>query len=184
MSYPILVADPPWRFKDKLTMKSTKRGAGSHYSTLTIQQIKDFPMPEPVGKNALLFLWRVSSMQEQALDVMRAWGFTPKSELVWVKTSKGKTIVENAMPKLSFGMGRYTRMAHEVCLIGRRGSIAVHSHSVRSVFFAPAGAHSAKPDAFYDIVEKLHGGPYLELFARRQRQGWSCHGNELTGAGE
>lgn len=130
----------------------------------------------PVADDALLFLWRVSAMGEEAYTVVRAWGFTPKSEVVWLKrTVNGKRW---------FGMGRYVRMEHEVCLIGARGSSAslVADKSVRSTFEAVAlkDAHSRKPEELQDLVERLvPGGPYLELFARRPRPGWTCVGDEL-----
>lgn len=167
----VVVADPPWPFKDRLTMAKTKRGAESNYAVMTVDQIAAFEMPYAVADDALLFLWRVSSMQAEALRVMEAWGFDQKSEIVWEKlTAKGKR---------AFGMGRYVRMAHEVCLIGRRGRAKVRDRSVRSVFSAPVGPHSQKPDAFYDIVERLSEGPYVELFARRRRPGWLSYGLEL-----
>lgn len=121
-------------------------------------------------------------MQEEALRVVRAWGFVPKAEIVWLK----KTVNGNR----HFGMGRQVRMEHEVCLIATRGTPMVQSNSVRStfttdeewegsVFAARVGRHSEKPEAFYDIVEQLVYGPYCELFARRQRPGWTCMGNEM-----
>jgi N6-adenosine-specific RNA methylase IME4 len=171
----VVVADPPWRFGDKLPGK--KRGASKHYACLTEQEIARFPLP-PIADDALLFLWRVASMQEEALRVMRVWGFTPKSEIVWVKTTSG---ARDARPTLAMGMGRYVRNAHEVCLIGRRGRASVVDKSVKSVFFAPRTLHSEKPGAFFDIVERLSKGPYVELFARQQRLGWTCFGNEAEG---
>ena len=165
----VLVADPPWPFGDKLP--GGGRGAEKHYRTLSIRELEDFECPV-LQRDAVLFLWRVASMQEEALRVMRCWGFEPKSELVWVKkTVKGKR---------HMGMGRYVRMEHEVCLIGARGKCFPVDLGVRSVFEAPVGEHSEKPDAFYEIVERLYpGGPYHELFARRRREGWTQEGDEL-----
>lgn len=188
--YSVLVADPPWSFGDKLP--GQKRGAARNYRVLTVEQIKAFPLP-PLADDALLFLWRVSAMQEEALAVMRAWGFVPKSELVWLKSKHSgppilneKELPDDGMARafkdgrqLEFGMGRYTRMQHEVCLIGRRGKARVRDHGVRSVFFAPRRAHSQKPDEFYGLVERLHAGPYVELFARARREGWDARGDEL-----
>ena len=163
-----LVADPPWQFGDRLP---GKRGAEKHYDVLTLEDIKNFPLP-PLADDCRLFMWRVASMQQEALDVIKAWGFTLKTEIVWVKkTTNGKR---------AFGMGRTVRAEHETCLIAVRGRPDVLSRSVRSVFEAPLGAHSAKPDAFYDLVDELSPGPTAELFARRQRIGWHCEGNELT----
>ncbi len=165
----VLVADPPWPFGDKLP--GAGRGATKHYKTMTIRDIEDFEYPA-LQRDAVLFLWRVASMQEEALRVMRCWGFTPKSELVWCKLTKNL--------RRHFGMGRYVRMEHEVCLIGVRGKCFPWDKGVRSVFTAPVGEHSAKPDAFYEIVERLYpGGPFHELFARRRREGWTQEGDEL-----
>lgn len=163
----VVVADPPWSFGDKLTMSKTARGAESNYPTMSIEDIARFLGKFRIADDALLFLWRVSSQVKEAYDVCNAWGFVPKSEIVWVK----KTPTD----KVHFGMGRYVRMSHESCIIGARGKALsiIKSHSVRSVFEAPIGAHSEKPDRFFEIVEELTiAGPYLELFARKRRDGW------------
>lgn len=190
-----IIADPPWNFADSLP--GPKRGAASHYSTLSAEGLCDLRLP-PIARDALLFFWRVASMPEEALAIIRAWGFEPKSELVWVKTTTqcGPELggyVERQRPgkkpvaglpdaTVAFGMGRTARMCHETCIIATRGKTSglVHRHDIRSVFFAPVGAHSAKPSAFYDIVEAMTEGPILELFARRERGGrFVCIGDEL-----
>jgi N6-adenosine-specific RNA methylase IME4 len=166
----VLVADPPWAFGDKLPGAS--RGAEKNYRVLSTLDIELFKLPQ-LADDALLFLWRVAAMPEEALSVCRAWGFTPKSELVWLKkTPLGKT---------HFGMGRYVRASHETCIIASRGhgNRLIKSRSVRSVFEAATGIHSQKPDEFYTLVESLADGPYHELFARRARPGWSQEGDEL-----
>jgi N6-adenosine-specific RNA methylase IME4 len=207
----ILVADPPWQFGDSTPHK----GADDHYKTLPIDEIKAFPLP-PLADDAVLFMWRVGggsekdgSLGEQAYAVMRAWGFTPKSEMCWQKIGPCKVCggngygplphpppgMEAALSEIrvwcdnckgrgyknSLGMGRYVRGAHEVCLIGTRGKPQFpDDKGIHSVFRAPRGVHSAKPDLFYDIVEQLYEtGPYVELFARRRREGWHCFGDEL-----
>lgn len=166
----VLVADPPWRFGDKLP--GPGRGAAKHYSTLSVAELCTFELPR-IADDAMLFLWRVAAMPSEALAVCRAWGFVPKAEIVWVKTSSAG--------RLRIGMGRYVRNAHETCLVAARGraSSLVRDHSVPSVLFAPRGRHSAKPDQFYELVERLAHGPYSELFARRRRPGWQCFGDEL-----
>jgi len=207
----ILVADPPWQFGDSTPHK----GADDHYKTMRIDEIKAFPLP-PLADDAVLLMWRVGggsekdgSLGEQAYAVMRAWGFTPKSEMCWQKINPCKVCggnghvplphpppgMEEALSEIrvwcdnckgrgyknSLGMGRYVRGAHEICLIGTRGKPQFpDDKGVHSVFRAPRGAHSAKPDLFYDIVEQLYEtGPYVELFARRRREGWHCFGDEL-----
>lgn len=165
----VLVADPPWRFSDSLPGK--KRGAIRHYPCLSVEEIARFPLP-PLADSAVLFLWRVAAMPVDALHVVREWGFEPKTELVWRKlTPTGKP---------HFGMGRILRAAHETCIIATRGRrIEPKTRSMRSVFEAPVGRHSEKPEEFYRLVEALFDGPYVELFARRPRLNWSTYGNEL-----
>jgi N6-adenosine-specific RNA methylase IME4 len=179
----LLLADPPWRFGDKLPGKS--RGAEKNYKTLSVVEIKAFKLPQ-IADDALLLLWRVSAMQEEALQVVRAWGFVPKSEIVWAKTARkgedsASALGAVVLPRLHFGMGRYVRASHETCLIAARGRAAalVSSHSIRSVFFAPTGEHSQKPDVFYEIAEQLFPGPRVELFARRRRASWIQYGDQL-----
>jgi N6-adenosine-specific RNA methylase IME4 len=166
----VLTADPPWLFGDRLP--GAGRGASKNYRCLTVAQICDFPIP-PMADDAYLFLWRVSSMVEEAYLVCRHWGFTPKSEIVWNKLTAGG--------KQWFGMGRTVRAAHETAIVAVRGRPKPLRRDIRSTFAAVAEKikHSAKPEAFYDLVESLAAGPYVELFARRQRPGWTCLGAEM-----
>lgn len=164
-----LVADPPWQFGDKLP--GPGRGAAKHYQTLSVAELCAFDLPA-LANDAYLFLWRVSAMQAEALDVIRAWGFTLKTEFVWCKRT--------ATGKRWFGMGRTLRAEHETCLVATRGKPKVLNRSTRSTFEAavPDGRHSAKPEEFFDLIESLVPGPYVELFARRVRPGWTCLGND------
>lgn len=167
----VLVADPPWLFDDALG----KRGATHHYSCMTVDEIAAVQLPE-LGAHAALFLWRIASMQEEALRIVRAWGFTLKSELVWIKVTKHG--------KRHFGMGHYVRAEHETCLIASRGSALPALRNVRSTFRAKTGAHSEKPDRFYRIVESLYPASIrFELFARRARPGWWQFGDQLGSIG-
>lgn len=176
----VLVADPPWL---------TPRGSQHHlapggihasvkYPCMSLDELAKFHLPG-LAKDAVLFMWRLSSFQEAALILCHEWGFTPKCELVWRKKTTND--------KVHFGMGMTVHSSHETCIIAKRGSPKQKVRNVRSIFDAdeqsmfdaPKGAHSAKPDLFYDIVESMYGGPYHELFARRSRPGWVCEGNEL-----
>lgn len=168
-----VVADPAWLFGDKLP--GPGRGASSHYSCMTLGELCTLRLP-PIADDAWLFLWRVGSMQTDALALVRAWGFRePTSEIVWVKT-RDRHVPSRA---LRMGMGRTVRNVHEICLICRRGKPERLDAGVQSVFFAPRLEHSRKPDAFYTIVERLAPGPRVELFARQRRKGWTTIGNEL-----
>lgn len=186
-SFQTIIADPPWAFGDKLP--GTSRGAAKNYTVLTADQLCALALPS-FAADARLFLWRVASMQEEALRVMKAWGFRQKAEIVWRKLTK--------TGKRHFGMGRTVRMEHEVCLVGSRGRPPILSKSVRSMFdteiwidedpetgepigefAAPYERHSKKPPIFYEIVEQLSPAPRLELFARETRAGWTSIGDEL-----
>lgn len=166
----VVAADPPWPISDKLP--GPKRGAAKHYKTMTVEDICSIELP-PIGPDALLFLWRLSSMVEEAARVARAWDFRPVSEIVWEKIAEDGS--------LRIGMGRYVRLSHETCMIATRGQgrLFIKDHSIPSIIRAQRGAHSAKPDIFYDTVERLVEGPYVELFARRQRRRWTCFGDEI-----
>ncbi len=164
----VIIADPPWFFDDQLPGK--KRGSAKHYKCMTVDEIKAFRLP-PVAPDAILLLWRVAAMVEEAYAVCRAWGFTPKSELIWIKTT--------VSGGLAFGMGRHVRACHEVCIIAQRGKNIRRDASIRSVFHAPVREHSRKPDEFFALIERLYPGPYNEMFARRQRDGWRCSGLEM-----
>lgn len=194
----VLCADPAWLFKDKLP--GPKRGASKHYGCMSTKDICRLAIPQ-TEPDSVLFLWRVSSQVEEALQVVRAWHYTPKSEIVWRKCfacSCGWN-VESALPATDdercplcaksltrwFGMGWSVRAEHETCIIATRGKAAGLrlAGNVRSVFTAPAdksvNGHSRKPEAFYTLVERLYPGPYVELFARRERPGWTCVGDSL-----
>lgn len=176
--YRIILADPAWAFDDKLG----PRGAAANYSCMRWEDICMLTLPA-IADDALLFLWAVSSMLPEAIAVVHAWGFRVASQVVWVKTKKGVIDDTTDTNNLAFGMGRTVRGAHEVCLIGTRGSYSklIRKKSVRSVLFAPRTEHSRKPDAMYDLIEELTDGegPYLEMFARRPRTGWGSWGHDV-----
>ena len=167
----VLSADPPWQLGDALP--GPGRGAAKHYKTLSMFELQRFPLP-PLEADSLLGLWVVESMQEEGLRLVRAWGYVPKTSGIWVK--------KTATGKRHFGMGRYLRAEHERFIIGARGKARdlILDKSIRSVFEAPIGEHSEKPEHYYrEILEKLMPGPYGELFARRPREGWFCAGDQL-----
>lgn len=167
----VLVADPPWRFGDRLP--GAGRGAAKHYACMATAEICAMPLPVPRDvADAVLFLWLVESMQRDALAVVTAWGFVEKTSLVWEKlTVRGRP---------HFGMGRILRAAHERCIVATRGRCPPAVRDVRSRFAAPVGRHSAKPDAFYALVERLYPDAVRhEMFARTRRPGWMQSGLEL-----
>lgn len=188
-TYSCIVADPPWAPRDKLP--GPTRGAAKQYpvmSTFGIAMLAIHLGPQlflynkPVARDAILFLWRLSSMQGDALAVVTSWGFDVKSEVVWQKLTK------RGLPW--FGMGRTVRASHETCIVAVRGraSKVIRNRGIRSTFAAPVPVdgegryiHSAKPTEFFSqIVEPLVGDvPRLEIFARQRRPGWDAIGNQL-----
>ena len=169
----VLIADPPWEFKDRLPGKT--RGASNNYKTISLDEIKAFRLPLQVtsAPDAVLFMWRVSAMQQEALDVARCWGFQPYGELVWQKLTKTGS-------RKHFGLGHILRASHETCLIAVRGKVPPAVRNVRSTFEAPVGIHSEKPKKFFELVEALYPHAHrYELFARRPRSGIAQWGNQL-----
>lgn len=155
----VLVADPPWQFGDRLG----KRGAAANYPTMPVAEICNFPLP-PLAKDAYLFLWRVAAMQDEALAVARAWGFTVKTDIAWMKTrtcarceGRGWTPLNDGITikvdgkatglwcvacegkgyKIAFGLGHHTRSCKEICILATRGQVKPISRSVRDIFHAP-----------------------------------------------
>ena len=173
----IVVADPPWSFNDKLKYPrdGVKRGADDIYPTLNMSAIKSLPVNELTQDNALLALWVPSAMLQFGMEVLDSWGFTYKQLWVWGKTSKKDPT------RLAFGMGRLARNCHEPCLVGIKGKYTkfLKNHSQRNLFMHPSLPHSKKPEGVQDSLELMFPQwRKLELFARRQRPGWTCLGNE------
>jgi N6-adenosine-specific RNA methylase IME4 len=176
-----LIADPPWPHRDKATKAGAHwGGAENHYGTLTIDDLCRFPLP-PLRDDCWLFLWRLHTHQHEAFEVAKAWGFgEPKgrpaivrSEVVWVKQTLDGS-------RVRMGMGHGFRMAHEVCLVFKRGTPKRFNAGLPSVIHAPRTEHSRKPEAFYELVDQFVGPvPRAELFARRQWKNWLCLGNEM-----
>lgn len=172
----VLVADPAWKFRDKLPGES--RGAAKNYECMTTSAICKMDLAvDRTEPNVVLFLWCVESMQRDALAVVSAWGFKEKTSLVWEKLTK--------LGHPHFGMGRYLRASHERCIVAVRGKCPPAVRNVRSRFAAPVGRHSAKPDLFYELVETLYpDAEWHEMFSRTRREGWLQTGLELPAAKE
>lgn len=166
-----IVVDFPWQFGDSLPGKT--RGAAKRYACMRSADMPAMLLGAMAdARDVVCFCWRVAAMQREALNVLDACGLTVKSELVWEKLTK------NGLPH--FGMGRYTRAAHEVCLIAVRGRAFPEVRNVRSRFAAPVREHSRKPEEFYAIVEAMYpSSRKVELFARTVRAGWEQQGLEL-----
>jgi len=175
--YNIIYADPAWQFNNKNTGGSMKSGSASQYDIMTLEQMKALPIQDISADDCVLVMWWVGSQPQEALDLMRAWGFELKTftGFIWEKlTRKGLPF---------FGMGFWTRAGSECALIATRGKPKPASHSVRSVRRATVGKHSEKPAEFRDDIVTLCGDvPRIELFARQRVGGWDAWGNEIEGS--
>jgi N6-adenosine-specific RNA methylase IME4 len=182
MKYEIIYCDPPWQFSNKKTGGSMKSGADQQYLTTGIDGLKAMDVNSIAADGAVLFMWYVGAMPQEAIDLVNAWGFTIKNMngFVWNKlTQKNKP---------HFGMGFYTRAGSESVIIATKGKFKPLSHSVRAVFNADdqiqfegkAIKHSKKPPQVRDLIMELCGDrPRLEMFARESTQGWDVFGNEV-----
>lgn len=169
-----ILADPPWAFRafggqDVLPSRS----ATPHYSTMSHEQLRDLPVDMVAAQDAVLHLWTVDSHLDQGMELGRAWGFEFKTiGFIWVKTQKSAP----TKPKMS--LGHWTRKEAEVCLLFTKGRPKRLSRGVEQVIMEPAREHSRKPDCARERIEQLAGGPYLELFGRSTRAGWTSWGNQ------
>jgi len=156
-----IYADPPWPFDDT----ATRGAAENHYPTMSIAEISALPVHELAAKDAHLYLWTTNSHLHDAFHVVTAWGFEYKTLITWVK------------PQI--GLGHYFRGATEHILFCVRGGLPMVKVGERNWFEAPRQEHSRKPELFYELIERCSPGPRVELFARKEREGWVAWGNEV-----
>ena len=189
--YKILLADPPWNYRDKAS--AGKRGAEFKYPCMKLEDIKAMPVGDIVAKDAFLFMWITMPFLNKAEEVMNAWGFKYVTNgFTWIKMNKRpidissleerrEAILKEGDYRTPFmGMGHYSRANAELCLIGKRGRPKVKSRKVRSVVFEPVQEHSKKPDVVRDRIVELCGDlPRIELFARQKVKKWISWGNEV-----
>ncbi|MGH2506918.1 MAG: MT-A70 family methyltransferase [Gammaproteobacteria bacterium] len=164
--FPVIYADPPWRYEYAV---STSREIENQYPTATLDDLKSLAVP--ALDDCVLFLWATSPKLEEAIDLIRAWGFTYRTSAVWDKEV--------------IGMGYYFRQQHELLLVATKGSLPVPLPEARasSVIRSPRGKHSAKPECVYGLIEAMYPDlPKIELFARTGRAGWALWGNEVKAA--
>ena len=182
--YRCILCDPPWSFLTYGKKRTTPhRGADEHYGTMTADELTSLPVGDVAAKDCALLMWVVDSHFEEALLLGRAWGFTPKSiAFVWLKRDplgdRQVTMLRPIAPPAKIGMGYSTRKQAELCLLFTKGKPQRMSKGVRQVIEASRREHSRKPDETFTRVEDLFAGPYLELFAREGRPGWTAWGNQ------
>lgn len=179
--YQVIYADPPWQHSSHRgnLKKARENGiwglADFDYNTMSLQDIKDYPVDEISEKDSVLFLWATFPMMQQALDVMKSWGFSYRTvAFVWVKQNKGGTKIK------PYGLGHYTLSNAEIVLLGRKGKFERKAKNVQQIVISPVSRHSEKPDAVRERIVKLCGDiSRIELFARKKTIGWDAHGDQL-----
>ena len=169
-----ILADPPWRFINRTGKMAPEHRRLSRYGTMTFEEIMTLPVGKLVSPTAHLYLWCPNALLPQGLDVMKAWGFSYKSNIVWHKVRKDGGSDGR-------GVGFYFRNVTELILFGVKGknarTLAPGRRQV-NLLATRKREHSRKPDEQYEIIETCSPGPFLELFARGARKGWASWGNQ------
>jgi N6-adenosine-specific RNA methylase IME4 len=169
-----ILADPPWQFTNKTGKVAPEHKRLARYGTMTLDDIGALPVAQLAAPTAHLYLWCPNALLPEGLAVMQAWGFTYKSNIVWHKVRKDGGSDGR-------GVGFYFRNVTELILFGVRGrnarTLAPGRRQV-NLLATRKREHSRKPDEQYEIIEACSAGPYLELFARGTRAGWTTWGDQ------
>lgn len=171
--YRTILADPPWRFKNSTGKVAPENKRLARYPTLSFQEIMDIPVSTIADENCHLYLWVPNALLYEGLQTMRDWGFTYKTNIIWYKIRK------DVGPD-GRGVGFYFRNVTEMVLFGIKGNMRTLKPGRKqvNVITSRKREHSRKPDELYEIIESCSPGPYLELFARGNREGWAAWGNQ------
>lgn len=170
-----VLADPPWRFRNRTGKVAPEHRRLSRYDTLTVEQIAAMPVADLMAARSHCYLWVPNALLAEGLKVLKAWGFTYKAMLVWAKRRK------DGGPD-GRGVGFYFRNVTEPVLFGTRGNLRTLAAGRRQVNMIETQKreHSRKPDELYPVIEACSPGPYVELFARYPKPGWAAWGNEAA----
>ena len=170
-----ILADPPWRFSNRTGKMAPEHQRLLRYPTMTMEEILELPINRLAAARSHLYLWVPNALLAEGLDVMKRWGFTYKTNIVWYKVRK------DGGPD-GRGVGFYFRNVTELVLFGVRGGVRTLApgRTQTNILSTRKREHSRKPDELYDIIEACSPGPYLELFARHRRKGWAQWGNEAV----
>jgi len=169
-----ILADPPWRFQNSTGKIAPEHRRLTRYGTMSLPEICELPVGDVAAETAHLYLWVPNALLAEGLEVMKAWGFTYKSNIVWHKVRKDGGSDGR-------GVGFYFRNVTELILFGVRGKNArtlAPGRSQVNFLATRKREHSRKPDEIFPIIESCSPGPYLELFARGERPKWAVWGNQ------
>ncbi len=172
--YGAILIDPPWRFANRTGKMAPEHKRLHRYPTMSFEEIAALPVGKIADENSHLYLWCPNALLAEGLGIMKAWGFTYKTNIVWYKVRK------DGGPD-GRGVGFYFRNVTELVLFGIRGGLRTLAAGRRQVniLVSRKEEHSKKPDAIYDLVQQCSPGPYCELFSRQRVEGWSQWGDEV-----
>lgn len=171
-----IYADPPWQFQNRTGKVAPEHKRLSRYATMTLDDIKALPVADIADAKSHLYLWVPNALLPDGLAVMRAWGFEYKTNIVWEK------VRHDGQPD-GRGVGFYFRNVTEILLFGIRGRdnrTLPPARSQVNLLRTVKREHSRKPDEMIPLIESCSPGPYLEMFARGDREGWAMWGNQAT----
>ncbi len=184
-----ILADPPWAFNlwwgGRVSQGSVPKSVPSratvpHYEIMTEDELNALPIGELAAKDSVLFLWTCWPVLQWSLRTIEAWDFAYKTcGFCWVKAHAGQIDMfkDDIDPHMT--LGYWTRSNSEVCLLATRGKPKRLNANIKQAIIEPRREHSRKPDGIHERIERLVAGPYLELFARQSRPGWTTWGNEV-----
>ena len=174
--YRTIYADPPWQFQNRTGKVDPEHRRLARYETMKLEDIKNLPVAELAAEKSHLYLWVPNALLPEGLEVMKAWGFEYKTNIIWEK------VRHDGKPD-GRGVGFYFRNVTEILLFGIRGEknrtldpARSQVNLIRSIKIE----HSRKPDEIIPIIEACSPGPYLELFARGDRSGWDMWGDQAN----
>jgi N6-adenosine-specific RNA methylase IME4 len=175
--YRTIVADPPWEYgswgkgSEKCACAKSKCNVDTPipYKTMSITAIKDLPISTIADDNCELYLWTTQKYLPSAFNIIDFWGFKYCQILTWCKTPMGT------------GQGGLFCPTTEFLILGRKGKMPINKGRHNSTWWniKRTNKHSKKPEFFQDIIEMVSNKPRIELFARRNREGWDCWGDEI-----
>lgn len=174
--YRTIYADPPWQFQNKTGKVAPEHKRLNRYGTMKLDDIKQLPVKEIAADKSHLYLWVPNALLPDGIEVMKEWGFEYKTNIIWEKVRK------DGMPD-GRGVGFYFRNVTEILLFGIKGDknrTLAPGRSQVNLIRAIKREHSRKPDEFISLIENCSSGPYIELFARGNRDGWDMWGNQAT----
>ena len=178
--YATIYADPPWRFQNRTGKVAPENKKLNRYETMDLEAIKAMPVSQIAANKSHLYLWIPNALLPEGLEVMKAWGFAYKGNIVWEKVRK------DGQPD-GRGVGFYFRNVTEILLFGIRGEnnrTLAPARSQVNLIRSMKREHSRKPDEIIPIIERCSPGPFIELFARGDRKGWAMWGNQADASYE